>query len=57
MQQQHDLSPARFFRRSTASVQARRGPLPEPLPGAWVHLRAWMRMERQRQACSRPLAG
>ena len=47
----HDLSPARFFRRTPAPRPAARAPDPRggrdgAATGGWVHLRAWMRMNR-----------
>ena len=49
-QNTHDLSPARFFRRSPAprvpAAAADRRSRDDSGTGGWVHLRAWMRMQR-----------
>ena len=59
---QHDLSPARFFRRrATAAVDttqrsARSGAGHDP-GGAWVHLKAWMRVQHPASPRQRPAHG
>ena len=54
----HDLSPARFFRQQRIAAASSRAQRASPdAAGAWVHLRAWMRMERMAPRQPHPLHG